>query len=264
MNRALVLEYLHTLSETLAPRTVLVHRNTLKLSLKEVFGVDFDHEHFSLPAKAHFRRKPPSAKIVPTWSLENALDKLKKEIFQEGDHLSTFLKALFLLAVASANRASELAAIDRSRLSFRAGAVVLPLRAGFIAKNQTSSHSLSLIEIRILPDSPLCPDAALRAFLRVTAGSKTGGLFLKPESGKELNAGGVSYWLVRALEGLLLGSLGRGHDIRKLSTSLAWFRGVKTDAMVAAASWRGTNTFFRKYLVPSRSSGSLVTARHVM
>ena len=183
MNRALVLEYLHTLSETLAPRTVLVHRNTLKLSLKEVFGVDFDHEHFSLPAKAHFRRKPPSAKIVPTWSLENALDKLKKEIFQEGDHLSTFLKALFLLAVASANRASELAAIDRSRLSFRAGAVVLPLRAGFIAKNQTSSHSLSLIEIRILPDSPLCPDAALRAFLRVTAGSKTGGLFLKPESG---------------------------------------------------------------------------------
>ena len=217
-----------------------------------------------MAAKAHFRRKPPSAKIVPTWSLENALDNLEKKSFQEGDHLSTFLKALFLLAVASANRASELAAIDRSRLSFRAGAVVLPLRAGFIAKNQTSSHSLSLIEIPNLPGSPLCPNAALRAYLRVTSGSEKGGLFLNPESGKELNAGGVSYWLVRAIEWLLPGSLGRGHDIRKLLTSLAWLRGVKTDAIVAAASWRGTNTFFRKYLVHSRSSGSFVTDRHVV
>ena len=74
----------------------------------------------------------------------------------------------------------------------------------------------------------------------------------------------MSYWLVRAIEWLLPGSLGKGHDIRKLSTSLAWFRGVRTDAIVAAASWRGTNTFFRRYLVTPRRTGTFGTARHVV
>ena len=217
-----------------------------------------------MAAKAHFRRNPPSTKVVPTWSLENALEVLDKKNFQEGDVMSTFLKALFLSAVASANRASELAATDRSQVSFRGGSVVLPLRDSFIANNQTSNHSLSLIEIPNLPGSPLCPNVALRVYLRVTSGSEKEGLFLNPESGKELNAGGVSYWLVRAIEWLLPGSLGKSHDIRKLSTSLAWFRGVRTDAIVAAASWRGTNTIFRRYLVTPRRTGTFGTARHVV
>ena len=104
IDRSLVMSYLVHISKTLAPRTVLVHRNALKAPLELAFGIDFNHNHFSLLAKSHFRRAPPAKKIIPVWSLEEALESLKsKEISKD----NILLKTLFLIAVSSANRASE-------------------------------------------------------------------------------------------------------------------------------------------------------------
>ena len=119
IDRPLVLAYLTELSKTLAPRTVLVHRNALKLPLELVFGIDFSHSHFSLLAKAHFRRAPPKRKLIPSWSLEKALVILKGRVISTQDRLARFLKTIFLIAVASANRAAELAAIDRKAILVR-------------------------------------------------------------------------------------------------------------------------------------------------
>ena len=60
-------------SQNLSPRTVLTVRAALALPLKEAFGLDFEHNHFKMLAKGAFRMKPPVPKIVPSWSLDDAL-----------------------------------------------------------------------------------------------------------------------------------------------------------------------------------------------
>ena len=135
IDRALVMSYLSKLGRTLAPRTVLVHRNALRLPLELAFNVDFDHKHFGLLAKAHFRRAPPEKQLLPSWSLEDLL--LKNRMFDKTDQRSVFLKTIFLAAIASANRAAELAAIERKSISLRSTNAILGVKAGFLLKDQS-------------------------------------------------------------------------------------------------------------------------------
>ena len=51
-------------------------------------------------------------------------------------------------------------------------------------------------------------------------------------SGKSLNAAGISFWLAKAIDGLLPDSLGNGHDIRKLVSCHAWLRGIAADEII--------------------------------
>ena len=264
IDQALVASYLVDCNQKFAPRTVLTHRAALILPLGEVFGIDFEHKHFSMLAKSSFRAKPPEPKIVPSWSLDDALLALEIRVLRPSDRLGRLYKALFLTALASSNRASELAAIDRSRVAFRQSSVVLPVRAGFIFKNQTQHHSPSLIEFPDLPGSFLCPVKALRKYLDDSLDSTEAGLFLHPVSGKTLNAGRLAFFLAKAIDWLVPGSMAKGHDTRKLSTTHAWYTGVRADQIVAAGSWKSTSTFANRYLVPLRPSSAckVVLARN--
>ena len=73
-------------------------------------------------------------------------------------------------------------------------------------------------------------------------------MFFHPVSGKTLNAGQVSYWLAKAINWVLTGAMGVADDVRKLSTTMAWFMRVLLDQIVAAGLWRR----FSRY-VSSRS-----------
>ena len=105
----LVASFLVFCNQNLSPRTVLTIRAALALPLNEGFGIDFEHRHFKMLAKAAFRRKPPEQKIVPTWSLDDALKALSSRKIPFRDKLARFKKTLFLVAMASSNRSSELA-----------------------------------------------------------------------------------------------------------------------------------------------------------
>ena len=174
------------------------------------------------------------------------------------------MKTLFLVAVASGNRASELAAIDRSKMVFRRNGVSLPVLEGFLYKNQSLSHSPSPISFPSLGrrEAPLCPVASLRAYLGRTPQGAT--LFTHPETGSALNAGGIAFWLVKAITWLIPGSFPRAHDVRKLSLSLAYARGLPIKEIVEAGSWQSPSTFVSKYLnkVP-RGTVDCVAGRRV-
>ena len=256
INRSLVASFLVYCIQNLQPRTVLTIRAALALPLKEAFGIDFENEHFKMLAKAAFRLKPPVPKIVPSWSLDEALHSLERLRIHKSDRPSRFMKALFLLSVASANRVSELAAIDRKSITFRQHTAALPVRPGFIFKNQAQDHAPSEIEIPDLPGSNLCPVEALRAYLADTAGSKEETLFLHPKSGKPLNARTLAHFLTKAVSWLIPNSKPKGHDPRKLSTSKAFMEGVSASQIVAAGSWRSSNTFTKRYLVPLIPKGA--------
>ena len=97
--------------------------------------MDFDNEHFKMLGKAAFRLKPPAPKIVPSWSLDEALHSLERVRIANSDRPSKLMKALLLLSIASSNRVSELAAIDRGNIVFRQHSVTLPVKPGFVFKN---------------------------------------------------------------------------------------------------------------------------------
>ena len=259
----LVAKFLVHCHQTCSPRTVLTIRAALILPLNEGFGIDFEHKHFRMLAKAAFRKKPPAQKIVPLWSLDDALKALARKRIKASDKLGRFRKALFLVACATSNRSAELAAIDRSRAEIRQHSAVLPVRPGFIFKNQAQFHAPSLMDIPDLPGSPLCPVKALREYLADTAGSQEQGLFLHPKSGRTLNAGRLAYFLALTISWLIPDALGKAHDTRKLSTSKAFCSGITTEQLLAAGSWRSTGTFAKKYFVPvlPKAKGSVVVAR---
>ena len=249
----LVAKFLVYCRQNLEARTVLTIRAGLSLPLSEGFGIDFEHRHFKMLAKSAFRKKPPVAKVVPSWSLDDALLALARKRISSEDKLSRFRKALFLLACASSNRAAELAAIDRGRITFRQHSAVFPVKPGFIFKNQAQFHAPSLIDIPDLPGSSLCPVKAVKDYLADTASVKETTLFLHPKSGKALNASRLAYHLAKAIDWLLPGAMGKAHDTRKVSTSGAFCLGIPVEKIVEAGSWRSSNTFAKKYLVPSTS-----------
>ena len=74
----------------------------------------------------------------------------------------------------------------------------------------------------------------MKVYLLLTLDSNESSVLLHLISGKHLNAGGVSYWLVKAIACLLPGSIEQAHGVRKPATSLAWYRGVPTKEIIAA------------------------------
>ena len=263
IDKALVLSYLVSCKASMAPRTILTHRAALALPLGEGFDIDFEHKHFKMLARSAFKQNPPRAKIVPSWSLDDALQALEAKSISPDDKVARFNKTLFLVACAASNRTAELAAIARKEVVFRDNDVTFRQRKGFLLKNQTQFHAPSLLRIPSLPDSPLCPVRAVRDYLADTQASTEPGLFLHPISGKTLNAGRLAYFLVKAIRWLLPDALPNAHDVRRLSTTHAFAAGVSLDKIVDAGSWRSSSTFARKYLVPciSPSSGRAILAR---
>ena len=248
MDTQLVLTYLNSLSSDLAPRTILVHRNALKLPLSVAFGIDLDQEVFSLLSRAQFNLNPPARRLIPSWSLDSALESLQAKDSSNLSLEELFLKTIFLVSVASGNRASELAAIDRSKISFSRSGVTLPVLEGFLFKNQSLGHSPSPISFPSLKegDDSLCPVVSLRSYLDRTPAKPT--LFAHPSTGSPLNAGGVAFWLVKAITWLVPGSFPHAHDIRKLSLSLAYARGLPIKDIISAGSWQSATTFVNRYL----------------
>ena len=95
-------------------------------------------------AKAAFRRKPPTTRVVPSWSLDETLEVLVKIPQERLGPKETFYKALFLTAVASSNRSSELAAIDRNRIELRQSSIVLPSDYLIVTRWRTKHKKVTL------------------------------------------------------------------------------------------------------------------------
>ena len=68
ISSSVVASFLVYCSKELSARTVLTIRAALALPLLEGLGIDLDHRHFHLSAKAAFWKKPPMTRIVPSWS----------------------------------------------------------------------------------------------------------------------------------------------------------------------------------------------------
>ena len=238
--------------------TIKAYRNALKLPLSKGFGIDFSDEDFAHLARAQYLDNPPTSKVVPQWSLEEALEVIRrKRALRLLSFKEQFLITLFLTAVATGSRVSELASIDRRTISFapRSLEATLPVVPGFLYKNQSANRRPPAIVIPALgKGSILCPVEALKLYLKNTEDSTSPKLFINPESGRVLNAGTISYWLCKSINYLLPNAICHAHDTRKASFSLAWARGVPSEEIVKKGFWSNSNVFIKRYLIPNNTS----------
>ena len=243
----------------LSHHTALSYRNSLKIPLDIAFRINTSDPEFDLLAKSHFLANPPTPKIIPSWSLDDAITSLQAK--GDGHNLSpeeTFMSSLFLLSVASGNRASEIANIDRRTIIWNQSdsSVSLYVMPNFLYKNQNAKRTPPIIHIPPLPNSALCPVAAVRTLLASPNPRGCDKLLVNPSTFAPILASSCRYWLCKAINWLLPNTIARAHDIRKNSYSMAWVRGVPIEEIMKRGFWASSSVFFTRYLNPNLSSSS--------
>ena len=262
ISESVILDFLdHLVSNSqLSPKTTLVYRSALYLPLIHGFNISTKSEEFSLLAKAHFIANPPLRRIVPQWSLTKVLELLSSTRFQSEISLKDLcLKTLFLLALASGNRCSELSSLDRHSINFSPnGDVTLTVVPNFLYKNERIDNCPPNINFPALLNADgshheLCPVQSLKEWLEKTSSYEGNKIFINPLTMKPMTSASVSRHLVEIINTADPGKFAKGHDVRKIATSLAWTRGLPMPSIIKRAFWKSSNIFIRKYLNPIKT-----------
>ena len=214
--------------------------------------------------------KPRRMVQVPDWDLNVILDALMEAPFEPPKWSSpefrkfTTLKTVFLLTLAMGARRSELHALSRhSRdLVFSKKGVSLRTKPQFLAKNQRPDHDPGPFFVKALTpftgreakERLLCPVQILKFYLDFTSATvdSSGPLFTKILGSGLPSSQTISSWLKQLIKFVYeckgLSVQARGHEVRRMAASWAFFAGVSSNAIIEAGRWRSSSTFMSYYL----------------
>ena len=214
-----------------------------------------------------FRVSAPSYRMrPPSWDLSKVLRFLLSGAFEplrDAPLHALSKKVLFLLALATAKRVGELQALSRI-VSFVGGDACLSYVPEFVAKSESLSRfiprsflvkSLSDFAAGLDDDLLLCPVRALRIYLDRTLSLAPSRrcLFVSPSCPtRAMSKNAVSFLLREVVHGAEaahpeVGTV-RAHDIRGVSTSVAFHRNWSVSAVLDAATWSSSSVFTSFYL----------------
>ena len=170
--------------------------------------------------------------------------------------LDQLRKTLFLVALASGLRSSQLQALLRhpSWLVFSADGrqVSMSPSPKFLAKNERLGHTLTPTMLRAWlvngQHHPLCPVGALREYVRDTSRRAPSRLFVWPETLSPLTRIHISRLLCGVIKDADPGSAPWGHDVRTMSASLAFLQHYSIDRVVQEGQWSSDRSFVDHYL----------------
>ena len=220
--------------------------------------------------KGIFHSNPKSNQLLPNWDLPLVLEALTKPPFEplrsiELKYLTW--KTVFLVALASAARVSELHALSTCNTCFRievSGIRLFP-KLEFLAKNQRANKAWSSWFIpdfkkhsNKAKDLVLCPCRCLKAYLEKTKslrGDKEE-LFITYQEGKNNPASKstIARWIVSTIKqayescGETYPGNPSAHDTRRLAVSWALFNGASIKEILKAAHWSQEDSFTKFYL----------------
>ena len=162
-------------------------------------------------------------------------------------------KTIFLLALATGSRVSELVGLSRNKdhvMFLESGTLVLHPDPTFLAKNEVPSHRRPPIRIPSLPgsDTSLCPVQNLRHYLDRTSAYQSGPLFRNITSGAPLKAAGIRSAMTALIKVSNPQSIPATHDIRKLATSYAFFELMSFQDLTSYTGWHSPSVFLQHYL----------------
>lgn len=235
--------------------------------------------------RALFLKRPPTRKLLPSWSLPRVLEALAKPPYEplgEASFKNVTIKTVFLIAIASGQRRSALHALSAApgHVRWERGGVRLLPAPSYIAKNQTASSGPVEIFLQplsahssIVEDKVWCPVRALKFYWHRSQQKRSGDqLFITTkEPFGPASRDTISRWIVEAIkaagpDALTPDTTPHAHDTRSISTSWALFQGVPIEEIHRAAYWRTPNSFISFYLkdipaaVPSFSRAALAAA----
>ena len=200
----------------------------------------------------------------PPWDLDKVLQYLSGPPFEplaRASFLDKTKKALFLLAMATAKRVSELQALSFS-VSFQGEDLVLFYDPFFRAKTESVSNPLprSIIVPSLsdfagdLPERVQCPVRAIK-FLRKAARSASfipSRLFVSPRNlERAMSKNAMSFYLRQLIvdSGAVSSARPpRAHDIRGIATSLNYYSNLSLSNLMQVATWRSNRVFASRYL----------------
>jgi integrase len=244
--------------KNLATNTIIHYKNSLTLPLQLAAELDLNSYPFNSLAKNLFLERPPPSRHIPRWNLDKVLKVVSSPKYRLGQP-SPFLslkRTLFLMALASGNRVSELAALERAGIRFSDGdtEVTLVVRPGFLFKNQRLGRTPPNIMIKALDTGPasLCPVRSLREYLSTEPGSE-GPLFRNSRTKGILRPASISRLLCELIKEGDPHSFPMGHDLRRQAVSLAWTRGLNPQDIAARTFWNSSSVFVDKYLSAQHS-----------
>ena len=249
------------------PNTIANHRSALSeaLGLFEGYTVG-THPVLSALMKNFSLEKPRTVVRAPEWKLTLVLSRLMEAPFEpprfdtvEQKKFTTW-KTMFLLALASTKRASEIHAISRDKrdLIFTKEGVHLRCVPRFLAKTVAATASVRSFFIprhdsftgRDTADRLLCPVRMLKYYVHFSGSFKDNSrLFFKCRGQGEVCIKTTSSWLRNTIMFAHSQNVkARGHEVRKASASWAFASGLGIEEILRAGSWTQQTTFTSHYL----------------
>ena len=193
--------------------TIKGYRSTISNTLKFKSDVNIGSDPIISELIRSFElQRPVQRSLAPKWDLSCVLSSLCSEPYEPLHKASRFhltLKTVFLLAMATARRVSEIHAfsMDSGHLRFNQsdGSVSLRTQPGFLAKNQVLSVCPDDILVPNLAKTVkfndfnrlLCPVRALKRYLKVTEPIRKDRkrLFLPLKGNHDITKGSISGWI---------------------------------------------------------------------
>ncbi|XP_068225652.1 uncharacterized protein [Palaemon carinicauda] len=235
----------------LAASTITTIKSALKRIFYVGFNIDLADSYFSSIPKTCARLRPSVRPQKVTWLLNDVLKLASDTDTESCSYILLLRKTLFLMAMASGARISELAALSRNpeNLDFLpSGEVLLSPDRAFLAKNEDPQNRWSPWKIIPLPeDASLCPVATLRAFLARTASHSSGPLFVR-EQGGTISIQGIRQQILYFIKQANPDSFPHAHDIRAVATSINYFQNMDFDDLKKYTGWKSPMVFKRHYL----------------
>ncbi|XP_041425389.1 uncharacterized protein LOC121395599 [Xenopus laevis] len=232
---------------------------------------------------------PPFRPPVPGWDLNTVLDALLDPPFEPlGTVSEQWLtwKVVFLVAISSTRRVSELGALscDPAFLVFHKDKAVLRTLPSFLPKVVSSFHINQEI---VLPS--LCPDPkndkerrlhgldvvrALRWYIQRSKDFRLSqNLFVLPSGarrGLAASKASIARWLRETIRQAYLAKGKsppegvRAHSTRSVGASWAWRNSASLDQICRAATWSSVHTFTKFYKIDTFSSAEAAFGRKVL
>jgi site-specific recombinase XerD len=203
--------------------------------------------------KGIFRQDPPKPKLCTTWEVKVALSYMRGQkpaaelSLKELSH-----KLILLLALTSAARAHELAALDLAYLAEKEDSweFVLDIHT----KQSRPNHPGRKIFLPVYKECQhLCVVHTLKEYRKRTEAKRRSSrlLLAMVSPHRPISSQTVSRWLRDALTSAGISPTYSGHSTRSASTSAAAESGIALETILEAADWASAGTFRTFYQRPT-------------
>lgn len=249
-----------------APSTLATYRSAISRVLLLTTGIDLSSDPILHQLGKSFKRTQPiQSARVPVWDISLVLSVLNSTDSTSLSIKQLTCKTVFLIALASGDRRSAIAALSRPSLRRKDRGVAVDYnkdfvpKSYFLRKNLVRIRSLDLPFIYNAQYNKCCPAATLVHYVYRTdrfRSDSQSSLFISHFEDRTTNIApqSISYYIKECIlwcyeqAGVDCPAV-RAHDVRKVAASLRALSATSLEDVLEAGDWSAPSTFLKHYFV---------------